>query len=89
MMRECFCCGKEVEVSADACPACRSGHTRSGHADIFWNGMLARRLEVGWCHACDAAWILRENGNRSPICDDCRARALRVDLPQIVEAAAA
>jgi hypothetical protein len=78
-MKHCMCCG--VEVAAE-CPGCESNHTRAGVLEFVWNGYLAKRVEVGWCHKCDLVWLENGDGSRVPICSGCRERLLAVDVTE-------
>jgi len=77
MNKHCFCCGKEVEQQE--CPKCWSGHVRAGSVDIYWNGFLAKRVDVAWCASCDFVWIVGSDGGRTPLCRECRERHLSVE----------
>jgi hypothetical protein len=73
----CFFCSTEVP---EECPQCWSGHVRVGTLEFVWNGYVAKRVDVAWCHNCDAVWVVGADGQRVYVCRDCRARALAVNL---------
>lgn len=89
-MNHCIFCG--VEVAAE-CPGCEGKHTREGTLEFIWNGYLAKKVEVGWCHTCDLVWIESGDGSRIPVCSGCHNRLLAVDVaeqqPAAIELAAA
>lgn len=77
-MKKCFCCGQHI--AQEDCPKCWSGHVRVGTIEFYWNGFLARRVEVAWCAACDNVWLVGLDGDKSPICRDCRERFIHLEL---------
>jgi hypothetical protein len=76
-MTKCFCCGQEV--STTECARCSSGHVRTSVVEFFWNGWLAKRVEVAWCRSCDFVWLVDHQGTIHPVCRDCRERMLSVE----------
>lgn len=85
-MSECAICGKEVSRQ---CVSCGSGHVVLGTLEFVWNGFLAKRVEVCWCARCDEVWFVGFDGERQPICHECRDRALAVAIPEQVRSDAA
>lgn len=78
--KHCSLCGAAMP---EDCPNCWSGHVRIGTLEFVWNGYVAKRVDVAWCHACDAAWLIEMDGKRQDVCRDCRARAIAVRLETI------
>ena len=82
----CFFCSAEM---APECPNCLSGHVRFGVLEFLWNGFLAKRVDLAWCHSCDLVWLVGADGHRIHICPECRERLLAVEVQPVEPAAAA
>lgn len=85
--KKCYCCGQDVD--AVQCGHCGSEHVRTGVLEFVWNGFVAKRVEVGWCHKCDLVWLVDYEGNNHPVCRDCRERLLSVQSSELPKRAAA
>jgi len=73
MQEICALCGG---ITREICGDCESNSVQSGKLEFWWNGFLAKCVEVFYCSKCGSTWIQGMRQARRVICKPCRAKAL-------------